>query len=247
MKYFDAHNHLQNFGSEAELDGAMRAAAAAGVEGMLCCGTMPDDWGRVLEIAGRYSGVVPCFGLHPWFAAEEGWQGKLEEFLRRAPNACVGECGLDGLKSLPGQEADFEAQLELAARFNRPAIVHCVKSWGRALELLKAARLPRFMLHGYGGSPELAAQFAALGSYFSFGRELLDSRREKTRLALAAVPRERLLLETEAPRPDAPGPQAGPAGITEVAAAAAAALGLPAAELAELSLVNAKKFTGAAI
>jgi TatD DNase family protein len=246
MKYFDAHNHLQNFASSAELDAAIGAASEAGVEGMLCCGTGPEDWGSVLEICSRLPGVTPAFGLHPWFAAEDGWLGKLEEFLRRVPAACVGEMGLDGTKDIPGQEENFISQLELARRYGRPAVLHCVKSWGRMLELVKKTPPPSFMLHAYGGSPELVRDFSALGGYFSFGGELTDPAREKLRAALAAVPDERLLFETESPEPDALGWKSGPAGIAEVVAAAAAALGRPPEKLAELSLGNAKRFTGAA-
>ena len=242
--YFDAHDHLQNFGSDAELDAALRAAEAAGVQGLLCCGTAPDDWARVLELAGRYPSVRPAFGLHPWFSAEEGWLEKLEEFLRRMPSACVGEIGLDAAKGLPGQEENFELQLALAGRFRRPAVIHCVGSWGRLLELLKKADLPAFMLHGYGGSPELVRELAALGGYFSFGGELADPKREKLRAALAAVPRDRLLFETEAPEPGPDGRSAGPADVAAVVAAAAGLLGLPEQSLADLSFENAKKFTG---
>lgn len=244
MKYFDAHNHLQNFSSDAELDSAMKAASEAGVEGMICCGTMPDDWARVLEISCRYPGVTPGFGLHPWFQAEDGWLGKLEEFLRRVPGACAGEIGLDGTKDLPGQEGDFISQLELARRYGRPAVLHCVGSWDRMLELVKKHPPSSFILHAYGGSPELVRDFSALGGYFSFGGELTDPKREKLRAALAAVPGERLLFETESPKPDAPGWRSGPAGIAEVVQAAAGALGKPPEELAELSLANAERFTG---
>ena len=240
--YFDAHDHLQYFRTEDELEAAMGAAGAACVHGMLCCGTCPEDWGRVLEISGRYPLVRPAFGLHPWAAAEGGWLEKLEEFLRRCPRAAVGEIGLDGVKDLPGQEENFSAQLQLAARFCRPAVIHCVKSWGRMLELLKKAGLPGFMLHAYGGSPEMIKDLAALGGYFSFGGELTDPKRAKLRAALAAVPRDRLLLETESPEPDAPGWRAGPAGIAEVTAAAAAELGLPAGELADITYENAVRF-----
>jgi TatD DNase family protein len=240
MKYFDAHCHLQDFATEGELGAAMAAASTAGVEGTICCGTVPDDWGRVLELSGRYAGIIPCFGLHPWFEAEEGWLGKLEEFIRRVPGALVGEAGLDGLRETPGQEDRFVAQLELAARFNRPAALHCVKSWGRMLELLKKEGLPSFLLHAYGGSPELVKEFAALGGYFSFGAELADPARGKLREALAAVPADRLLFESESPEPGA----TGPAGVVQVVKAAAAALARPPAELAALSLANAKRFTG---
>ena len=242
MRLFDAHDHLQNYPSDAAEAAAMAAASAAGVTGMLCCGTGPDDWGRVLELSGRYPGVVPAFGLHPWFGAEEGWLGRLEEFLRRVPGACVGEIGLDGVKGVAGQERDFSAQLELARQFARPAAIHCVKSWGRMLELLNAAELPCFMLHAYGGSPELVKAFAELGGYFSFGGELKDPKREKLRAALAAVPPERLLFETESPEGDEPGWRSGPAGVAEVVEIAAAALGRGAEELAELSAGNAERF-----
>jgi TatD DNase family protein len=238
MKYFDAHNHLQNFLSEDELAAALRSAAAAGVEALLCCGTCPEDWGRVLELAGRDERIRPCFGLHPWQTAEEGWLQKLEEFVRRTP-CCVGEIGLDGVKGLPGQEENFAAQLELAARFDRPAVLHCVKSWSRMLELLKPARLHGFMLHGYGGSPELVKDFAALGGYFSFGAEITDPARERLRAALGAVPADRLLFETEAPERGA-----GPASVTEVVAAAAALLSRPAEELAALTYANGLRFIG---
>ncbi|MGD9642693.1 MAG: TatD family hydrolase [Elusimicrobiales bacterium] len=241
MEYFDAHNHLQFYPADAALDAAMAAAAAAGVTGMLCCGTSPEDWGRVLEISCRYPGVTPCFGLHPWYAGEAGWQGRLEEFLRRAPGACVGEVGLDAVKARPGQLEDLEAQLGLARAFGRPAVLHCVRDWGALLEQMKKAKLPVFLLHGYGGPAEMVKDFAALGGYFSFGAALADPGRERLRAALAAAPADRLLFETEAP--DA----GGPAGIKAVVAAAAAELGRPDEELAELSAANAGRFVKGSI
>lgn len=241
MKYFDAHNHLQDFASEGELESALAAASAAGVEGMLCCGTGPEDWGRVLELAGRYPQITPCFGLHPWYEPEDGWRQKLEEFVRRTP-CCVGEIGLDGARDNKDQEKNFLLQLEIAGRFDKPAVIHCVRSWGRMLELLKAARLRSFMLHGYGGAPELVKDFAALGGYFSFGGEIADPAREKLREALAAAPVDRLLFETEAPEPGGPPWRAGPAGVAEVVAAASGILGCPAEELAAISYSNGLNF-----
>ena len=238
MKYFDAHDHLQNFASEDELGAALRAAGEAGVEDMLCCGTCPEDWGRVLELAGRDARIKPCFGLHPWQTAEEGWLPKLEEFVRRTP-CCVGEIGLDGVKGLPGQEEIFVAQLALAARFDRPVVLHCVKSWGRMLDLLKPAHLGAFMLHAYSGSAELVKDLSALGGYFSFGPEITDPARERLRAALAAVPPDRLLFETEAPEHGH-----SPAAVKEVVAAAAELLNRPVEELAALTYANGLRFIG---
>lgn len=248
MKYFDAHNHVQAFGSETELDAAMTAAAAAGVEAMACCGTSPLDWENVAAVSLKYKSVIPFFGLHPWYLKEgaPGWQETLAGLLARYP-AGVGEIGLDGGRNATGalrQEKAFIDQLRLAKELGRPSAVHCVRCWGRMLELLKLVQPGAFMFHSYGGPAEMVPELAALGAYFSFSGAILDPKREKLRRALLAVPAERLLLETESPEADAPGWRGGPAGMAEVTTAAAAALGRTAAELAELSYNNGMEFAG---
>ncbi|MDO8806003.1 MAG: TatD family hydrolase [Elusimicrobiota bacterium] len=245
---FDAHDHLQDYPSKAESAEALRLAAEAGVELMLCNGTSPGDWEQVLDLAAEHKGVVPCFGLHPWFLRESppGWLEGLESFLVRVPS-CVGEIGLDGGKNATGlarQEGVFAVQLRLAKRLGRPACLHCVKAWGRMLEIIKEEKPGPFMLHSYGGPAEMVAEFASLGAYFSFSGAILDAKREKLRRSLSAVPAERLLFETEAPDADAPGWRAGPAGIVEVVSAAAVILGRPAEEIAALSWANGNKFVG---
>ncbi len=245
MVYFDAHTHLQNYASSGKLDGALEAAAAAGVETMLCNGTRVGDWEKVAELAAKRKGIVPCFGLHPWLlkVAAPGWLEALETILLRVPS-CVGEIGLDGGKNAsPARQAiAFTAQLRLAKKLGRPACVHCVKAWGPMLEIIKAERPGIFMLHSYGGSPEMMPEFTALGAYFSFSGAIMDSKREKLRAALKAVPADRVLFETESPEADAPGWRAGPAGIADVVCAASAVIGRTPEELAELSLANGKKF-----
>ena len=248
MKFFDAHNHVQAFESEARLAAAMSAAAAAGVETMVCCGTSPQDWNKVIAVSLKYKSVIPFFGLHPWYLKEgsPGWLENLGSLLKRFP-AGVGEIGLDGGQNAISplrQESAFVSQLQLAKKLGRPAAVHCVKSWGRMLELIKLVQPAPFMFHSYGGPAEMVPELAALGAFFSFSGALLDPKRDKLRRALLAVPAERLLLETESPEADAPGWRGGPAGITEVAAAAAAVLGRPAEELAELSYKNGMEFVG---
>ncbi len=245
---FDAHNHLQDYQNKDKLKEALDLAAVAGVELMLCNGTSPGDWEAVLALASENKGVIPCFGLHPWFIKEgaPGWLGGLESFLLRVPS-CVGEIGLDGggnATDLARQEGVFTAQLRLAKKLGRPACLHCVKAWGKMRELIKEEAPGAFMFHSYGGPPEMAAEFASLGAYFSFSGAIMDKKREKLRRALLAVPAERLLFETEAPDADAPGWRAGPAGIAEIISAAAAILGRPAEELSALAWANGNEFIG---
>ncbi|MEI7530179.1 MAG: TatD family hydrolase, partial [Elusimicrobiota bacterium] len=201
IRLVDAHNHLQNYPGEKETAGALARASAAGVSLMLCNGTRPDDWAKVLSLAARPD-IVPFFGLHPWFVdkAPAGWLELLGDFLRRAPSG-VGEIGLDKAvdADLGRQEEAFKAQLRLAKKLGRPVCIHCVRAWGRMLEILKEEQPPVFLFHAYGGPPELMKELSDLGGWFSFGTGLLDPVREKLRKALMAAPPWKLLLETEAP------------------------------------------------
>ena len=238
VRYFDAHNHIQNYSGSHE---------AAGVELTLLNGTAPDDWQKVLALATADKRVLPCFGLHPWFINKAGplWLAELELFLKRAPS-CVGEIGLDGAKNsdTARQEEVFTAQLKLAVKLSRPACLHCVKAWGRMMEIIKQDPPRTFMFHSYGGPAEMIKEFSSLGAYFSFGAAIMDPGREKLRKALLAVPPERLLFETEPIGPEAPGPGSGPQGMPAIISAAAAVTGRPAKELAELSWASGINFLG---
>jgi len=198
--YIDAHVHLPDI---APHDGwsALAAAKAAGVRRLVVCGTRPADWPLVRALADDEA-VIPCFGLHPWFTAEQGdWLAELADHLAAVPSA-VGEIGLDRAArgiDYDQQEAAFIAQLRLARELERPAMIHCVRAWGRLTELLTEHGPPRFLLHAYAGSPDLVPVLARRGAWFSFAGSVLHPGRDKAKAAIRAVPPARLLVETDAP------------------------------------------------
>jgi TatD DNase family protein len=173
---------------------------------MVVNGSCEEDWPEVRELARRFpEKVLPSFGVHPWHVHErtERWLERLVEFLDAAPSA-VGEIGLDRWKPglvYDGQEEIFTAQLRLAAERDLPASIHCLQAWGRLHDLLRAGPRPArgFLLHSYGGPVEMVAPLARLGAYFSFPGYFAHERKERQRDAFRAVPRERLLIETDAP------------------------------------------------
>ena len=227
LRFYDAHNHLQDdrFGGHAEQ--LLAACAQTGVARMVINGTCEADWPRVLALASavaapRQSAVNPCesearrsagtplriipsFGYHPWFLHERtpDWLKNLVKFLDATPSA-VGEIGLDRYKpDLPyaGQEDAFIAQLRLAAERDLPASIHCLQAWGRMLEILKAEPRPArgFLLHSYGGPQEMVKPFADLGAYFSFPGYYAHERKARQRETFRHIPADRLLIETDAP------------------------------------------------
>ena len=89
----------------------------------------------------------------------------------------------------------------MAAERNLPVTVHCLRAWGRLLELVTAEARPEcgFLLHSYGGPPEMIPAFTKLGAYFSISGYFAQPRKAKQAQAFRAVPMERLLIETDAP------------------------------------------------
>ena len=204
MRLYDAHNHLQDqrFTNRSAL---IAEAARAGVVRMVVNGACEEDWPRVRQLAGQFPQVLPSFGYHPWYLQERTpeWQAALVSLLDATP-AAVGEIGLDRWKpglSYDEQEEAFLWQLRLAAERNLAVSIHCLQAWGRLLELLRdPARTARgFLLHSYGGPKEMVTPLAELGAYFSFPGYFLHERKARQREAFAAVPLDRLLIETDAP------------------------------------------------
>ena len=201
--FFDAHNHLQALrfgGQQAEL-----LAECPEVARMVVNGCSEEDWPAVAALAEAHRQVLPSFGYHPWCIHErsDDWEAELNRMLDAHP-AAVGEIGLDRWKeglNYEGQEDVFVTQLRIAAERNLPASIHCLKAWGRILELLQEGPVPErgFLLHSYGGPMEMVPAFARLGAYFSFPGYFLRAAKGRHREAFKFVPADRLLIETDAP------------------------------------------------
>jgi TatD DNase family protein len=280
MRWYDAHNHLQDPRLGDDPAARLAQASTSGVAGMVVNGTCEADWPAVLRLAGRLDEVIPAFGLHPWHVPTRSarWLETLEGFLDRCPGAGVGEVGLDGwiLEQSAGrclelgtgpsgpapmtlQVEVLDVQLDLAATRGLPVSLHCLRAWGPLMDRLRRrARLPRgFLLHSYGGSRELVPELVRLGAHFSLSGHSLHPRKADQLAVFRAIPRDRWLVETDAPDQLPPPewmshPATGPGGrpvnvpanLPRIAAGLADHLGVPAADLAALCEANWRRFFG---
>lgn len=112
----------------------------------------------------------------------------------------IGECGLDYYWPIPKDEqlALFEAELRLARVLDKPIIVHDREAHGDTYALLKKYR-PKGVVHCYSGSADDAKWLTAQGLYIGFGGVVTFKNARKTIEAAAAVPLDKMLIETDCP------------------------------------------------
>ena len=183
----------------------LQAVESAGVGWAVVNGTTEADWPAVAALARERPWILPSYGLHPWFLKSRTpeWQTRLAELIENG-SCALGEIGLD--RWIQGydfeeQKEVFTWQLALAAARNVPATIHCLKAWGALWEILREQPVPErgFLLHSYGGPPEMVEGFVRRGAYFSFSGYFLHARKADQREVFRQIPADRLLVETDAP------------------------------------------------
>ncbi len=254
----DTHCHLASSQFDADRAEVVRRAREAGVTDLVLPAVAPGDFAQIRALAGADSGVHAAFGIHPQLLPEQPASGDdallrlLDQALAAGGAVALGECGLDGPSVAAGapmerQLAVLRAQLALARRHRLPVLLHCLKAHDALLALLESEPLPAGgILHSWSGSAELVAPFARLGLGSALAGPITFATARRGPAAVRAVPRELLLLETDAPD-QTPRPHHGrcePAHLREVAEGVARALGVSTEEVDALTSANARRLLG---
>jgi TatD DNase family protein len=260
---FDTHCHLQEFDDVAAV---VARARAAGVERMMLAGVGPAQWRNDDALVAAHDSLLVSFGLHPQLVHELSDRDcdlaveELDARLARrdARVVAVGEIGLDGMgertASLERQERIFVAQLAVARKHALPVALHVLRQHPRALAILRDEPLPAGgVLHSCSASPELAREYVALGFHISFsGSVTWHGGANKAARAVAEVPRDRLVVETDAPdqipephrslfRAQARGGRNEPAFLVAIVRAVAHLWGVEFADAARITDGNARR------
>ena len=246
---FDTHAHYDDEAFDADRDALLSSLPRQGVVGVIDCGCNLRSCQSALALADRYDFLYAACGIHPEdcesFGSIDGLRDALLPFLRRPKCVAVGEIGLDYHWEIdrPTQLAFFEAQLQIANEVGLPVIVHDREAHGDTMALLRRYR-PRGVLHCFSGSAETAKEAVSLGLYIGFGGAVTFKNARKPLEAAAAVPTDRLLLETDCPYM-APVPHRGQrcdSSMIPLAAQAVAPLhGLSAQALLDAAADNARR------
>ncbi len=206
MRLFDSHAHYYDDAFDADRDEVLNALPAKGVEGVVCPGCDLESSRASMALAEQYPFLWFAAGLHP-----ENLEGctlsDLEEVRKLAAHpkcAAIGEIGLDYYwVKTPEDRARsrdfFDAQLSLAEELNLPAIVHDRDAHKDTVDIVKAHPGARGVFHCCALSAEDAKTVVGLGWHVSFTGNVTFPKARRALEVMAAVPLERIMVETDAP------------------------------------------------
>jgi TatD DNase family protein len=198
----DTHCHL--FLLDQQPADVVETAKAAGVDRLICVGVDPATSARSLEIAETVEGVFAGVGIPPHDAAtfDSVASGRIEELLLSPLVIGVGECGLDYFRMhspIEDQLRCLKVHIALSNDSGKPLVVHVRDAWPDALRVLDEGSAEHVVIHCFSGDAQLARECAARGYWVSFAGNLTYPKNEHLRQAAAALPTERLLVETDSP------------------------------------------------
>ena len=206
--------------------------------------------GRVIAIARRFAGWQATVGVHPHDC--EGFDESTVEALRSLAAddgvKAIGESGLDFYRNHQPralQERAFRAHCRLATELELPIVIHQRESLDAVEHVLREELGPAGgVMHSFTGPPEAVPRFVELGLHISFSGIVTFNKADDVRAAAAAVPSERLLIETDAPYL-APTPMRGrrnePAYLPHTAAVVAAMRNVSVSSLCATTTHNARE------
>jgi TatD DNase family protein len=260
QELIDIGSNLTHSSFAADLDQVIGRAVAAGVARQLVTGTDLASSRAAADLAARHPRMLwSTAGLHPHHAAsfEPALRVELEELLALPQVVAVGECGLDYFRDLsprPAQRAAFLAQLESAVRTRKPVFLHQRDAHADFTAILTEHRaaLCGGVAHCFTAGPEELEAYLGLDLSIGITGWVCDERRGGAlRTAVPLIPRDKLLLETDAPyllpRDLAPAPKSRrnePAYLPHIAATVAALRGETPASVAEATTRNAARLFG---
>ncbi|MBM4110215.1 MAG: TatD family deoxyribonuclease [Phycisphaerae bacterium] len=254
----DTHCHLTFPQFVERVDAVMACAAAAGVVQVITISTASPDARVCQRVANAHPSVWFSAGLHPLHCDDPNDWNELRECAQDPRCVAWGELGLDRFHREPPldhQRVALDAHLDHIVQWTseglaKPIIIHCRDAFDDLIPILRACGLPptRFVFHCFTAGPREMQMLLEFGASVSFTGVATYRNAPALREAIAMVPLERMMVETDAPylspEPVRSVRPCEPAFVVHTARAIAAQRGIAPHELEAILDRNARAFFG---
>lgn len=203
---FDTHAHYDDEAFDEDRDALLAELPENGIVRVVNVGASLASCGRTIELMNRYDYIYGAIGVHPSETAE--LNDEAFEWLRQQCQlekcVAVGEIGLDYYWDEPDRELQrewFRRQLNLARELAKPVIIHSRDAAKDTVDLMTEEHAEEIggVIHCYSYTKETAEVFLKMGFYFGIGGVLTFKNAKKLKEAVAYIPLDRIVLETDCP------------------------------------------------
>lgn len=201
---FDSHAHYDDEAFAQDRHTIIQLLQHQGVCNIINVGANIERSKDSIALAAQYPFIYASVGIHPGDVkdAPVDYIEQLETLVQQPKVVAVGEIGLDYYyeDNAPRdvQIAFFEAQLQLANKYDLPVIIHDREAHSDTMDLLRKYK-PKGVVHCFSGSVEMAKEVIKLGMYIGLGGAVTFKNAKTPVAVAAAIPLESMVLETDAP------------------------------------------------
>ncbi len=245
----DSHCHLDYPGLAERQNEVLAAARARGVGRFVNISTREGEWDAIRATASAHGDVFAAIGVHP-HDADAHAHIDANALLAAADHpkvVAIGESGLDyhyDRSDRERQRANFRVHIAAARESGLPLVIHTRDAEADTDAILTEevgkGAFPA-LIHCFTGTAAFGERMLELGLAISFSGVVTFRKAAELRAFAAAVPADRMLVETDAPFL-APVPHRGkvgePAMVADTAAALAELRGVGANTVAEDTTAN---------
>lgn len=201
---FDTHAHYDDPAFDADRFDFLKCLQNHGIKGIVNVGADIKTSQLSTEYAEHFNDVFAAVGMHPQNVGNlpDNYLEVLEKLAKKQRVVALGEIGLDyhyDTVDKKLQQRCFEEQLELAKNLNLPAIIHSRDAAEDTLGIIKNVKPPKFVVHCFSYSLEIAKRLIALDCYFGFTGVITFKNAKKSVEVLKELPLDRILVETDCP------------------------------------------------
>ncbi len=243
MQFVDTHCHIHESTYPLNQSETLDKARADGVMQMICVGTSQQSSKEAVEFAASRDGIYSSIGVHP-HETSAGWEA-IKPLVGAPKLVAVGEIGLDYFYTHSPRDVQIlalEAQIDMAIKANLPIIFHVREAFDDFWPIFDNFHGIRGELHSFTDSAKNLEAGLARGLFVGVNGISTFTKNDAQRAMFAAVPLDRMLLETDAPFLT-PAPLRGkvnePAYVRRIAEFHAGVRNLPVEEIAAITTANA--------
>ena len=167
----DSHAHIISEFYD-NIDDIVNFLKNKGVLKVINCADSVETSYEVLDLSKKYDDfLMPTVGIHPGHVEDLDKLDEIVKLLESNKFCAIGEIGLDyhyGKEDKEDQIKIFEAQLDLAEKYNLPVIIHSREACEDTFNIVKKSK-SRGVVHCFGGDLQMAKKYIELGFYIGIG------------------------------------------------------------------------------